>query len=125
MLDLMNSMFDDFYKDLSVKGNMPTDISETDNEYVLTVDVPGVNKDNINITYDDSYLTIKVNNRTEEEDNNKYIRHEIREYDMSRSYYLENVDENSIKAKLQDGILQINVTKKAKVLPEKKYIAIE
>ena len=32
MLDLMNSVFDDFYKDLSVKGNMPTDISETDNE---------------------------------------------------------------------------------------------
>ncbi len=125
MLDLMNSVFDDFYKDLSVKGNMPTDISETDNEYVLTVDVPGVNKENINITFDDSYLTIKVNNRTEEEDNNKYIRHEIREYDMSRSYYLENADENSIKAKLQDGVLQISVTKKAKVLPEKKYIAIE
>ena len=125
MLDLMNSMFDDFYKDLSVKGNMPTDISETDNEYVLTVDVPGVNKENINITFDDSYLTIKVNNRTEEEDNNKYIRHEIREYDMSRSYYLENADENSIKAKLQDGVLQISVTKKAKALPEKKYIAIE
>ena len=125
MLELMNSMFDDFYRDLSVKGNMPTDIEETDKEYIVSVNVPGVNKENINISFDDSYLTINVNSNEEKEDDNNYIRHEIRSYDMSRSYYLDNVDENSIKAKLVDGVLTINVAKMEKKTPEKKLIAIE
>lgn len=125
MLDLMNTMFDDFYRDLNFKGNMPTDIVENDDEYVMAIDVPGVAKENINISFDNSYLTIKVTDNKEEEDNNNYIRHEITSYDMSRSYYLANADENNIKAKLDNGVLYVKVGKVAPTKLEKKYIAIE
>jgi len=124
MLELMNSMFDDFYRDLNVKGNMPTDIIDNEKEYVLNVDIPGVDKENVNISFDDSYLTIKVEAKEESTDDN-FIRHEIKSYDMSRSYYLENADEDNIKAKLTDGVLTITVGKKEQVLPEKKLIQIE
>lgn len=125
MLDLMNTMFNDFYRDLNFKGNMPTDIVDNDDEYVMAIDVPGVAKENINISFDDSYLTIKVTDNKEDDDNNKYIRHEITSYNMSRSYYLENADENNIKAKLDNGVLYVKVGKVTPTKPEKKYIAIE
>lgn len=124
MFELMNNMFDDFYKDLKVKGNMPTDIVEGENEYILSIDIPGVAKDNINVSYEDSYLTVSVT-RKEENNDEKYLRHEILSYDTSRSYYLENIDEASIKAKLENGVLTIKATKVEPTLPEKKYIAIE
>lgn len=124
MFELMNNMFDDFYKDLKVKGNMPTDIVEGENEYILSIDIPGVAKDNINVSYEDSYLTVNVT-RKEENNDEKYLRHEILSYDTSRSYYLENIDEASIKAKLENGVLTIKATKVEPTLPEKKYIAIE
>jgi len=124
MFELMNNMFDDFYKDLKVKGNMPTDIVEGENEYILSIDMPGVAKDNINVSYENSYLTVNVT-RKEENNDEKYLRHEILSYDTSRSYYLENIDEASIKAKLENGVLTIKATKVEPTLPEKKYIAIE
>ena len=124
MFELVNNIFDDFYKDLKVKGNMPTDIVEDEKEYVLSIDVPGVAKENINISFDDSYLTVNVTAKEETKDD-KYLRHEILSYDTSRSYYLENVDESSIKAKLEGGVLTITVLKTEPVKPEKKYIAIE
>ena len=125
MLELMNSMFNDFYRDLNGVGNMPTDIIDNDNEYLLSVDLPGVNKEDIDLSFENSYLTIKVSHKEEEKNDDKYIRHEIRSYDMSRSYYLENADEDFIKAKLDNGVLSISVAKKAPVLPEKKLITIE
>ncbi len=124
MFELMNNMFDDFYKDLKVKGNMPTDIVEGENEYILSIDIPGVTKDNINVSYENSYLTVNVT-RKEENNDEKYLRHEILSYDTSRSYYLENIDEASITAKLENGVLTIKATKVEPTLPEKKYIAIE
>ncbi len=124
MFELVNNMFDDFYKDLRVKGSMPTDIVEDDKEYVLSIDVPGVAKENINISYDDNYLTVNVTAKEENEDK-KYLRHEIFSYDTSRSYYLENIDENTIKAKLDGGVLTITASKVEPEKPEKKVIAIE
>ena len=124
MLDLMNTMLDDFYTDFNASFKMPTDIVDNDNEYVMAVDVPGVAKENIDISYDDSYLTIKVTAKEETNDED-FIRHEITSCDTSRSYYLENVDENNIKAKLENGVLYIVAGKKEVVKPEKKLIRIE
>ena len=124
MFELVNNIFDDFYKDLRVKGSMPTDIVEDDKEYVLSIDVPGVAKENINISYDDNYLTVNVTTKEETEDK-KYLRHEILSYDTSRSYYLENIDENTIKAKLDGGVLTITASKVEPEKPEKKVITIE
>lgn len=124
MLELMNNMFDDFYKELNMKGNMPTDIVDNDDEYVMAINVPGVKKENINISFEDSYLTISIK-ENKEKNENKYVRHEITSYDMSRSYYLENADEENIKAKLDNGVLYVKVGKVAPTKPEKKLIAIE
>ena len=91
-------------------NNLKTNIEETDKEYLLTMLVPGVAKKDINIDYEDSYLIISVESKSETEDK-KYLVKEIKEESYSRSFYLENINEDKIKAKLEDGVLTIKLEK--------------
>ena len=121
LLDEFNNFFSGglFYKE------MKTDIEETDKEYNITVDLPGVDKNNIHLSYDDNVLTINVSQtKTNENKNSTYIRKERTSQEMSRSYYLDNGDENNIKAKLNDGVLSITVGK-CEIINNKKMISID
>ena len=98
-------------------GNgLRTNIEETENEYLVTVEAPGVSKKDVSIDYEDGYLTILVEKKEDNSERN-YIRREITETSYKRSFYLENVNEDKIKAKLEDGILTIKIEK---VKPEVK-----
>ena len=57
---------------------MKTDIRETDNGYIIDVDLPGYKKENIKIDVTDGYLTInaKMNQKNTEDNNGKYVRRE-------------------------------------------------
>ena len=100
--NLYNSVF---------SGNgLRTNIEEYENEYIFTVEVPGVSKKDITIDYEDNYLTISIEKKEEKNDRN-YIRREISETSYSRSFYLDDVNEEKIKAKLDDGILTIKIEK--------------
>ena len=121
LLDEFNNFFSGglFYKE------MKTDIEENDKEYNITVDLPGVDKNNIHLSYDDNVLTINVSQtKTNENKNSTYIRKERTSQEMSRSYYLDNGDENNIKAKLNDGVLSITVGK-CEIINNKKMISID
>lgn len=121
LLDEFNNFFSGglFYKE------MKTDIEETEKEYKVSVDLPGVDKNNIQLSYEDSVLTITVNQSSNKEDKStNYIRRERTTSQMSRSYYLDNGDENNIKAKLHDGVLNITVGK-CEVIDNKKTISID
>ena len=101
-------------------GNgLRTNIEELENEYLVTVEVPGVSKKDINIDYEDNYLTISVEKKEEISDK-KYLRKEITEASYQRSFYLENVNEDKIKAKLEDGILTIKIEKIKQEVKNKK-----
>ena len=101
-------------------GNgLRTNIEELENEYLVTVEVPGVSKKDINIDYEDNYLIISVEKKEDVTDK-KYLRKEITEASYQSSFYLENVNEDKIKAKLEDGILTIKIEKLKQEVKNKK-----
>ena len=123
------NLFNEFFPEFSynTKALMRTDIKENDNAYLLDVELPGLSKDEVKISFDDGYLTIATSkNDNKEEKNDKYIRKEICTSKQSRSFYVGNVDENKIDATYENGILKISVPKEE--LPQedtKKYIDIK
>lgn len=126
---LRDSLFDNIFFPYEHKENnmMKTDVKENENDYELQVEVPGVNKENISIDYENGYVTIaaKTNKSKDEKDKEgNYIRRERYSGSYSRSYYVGDVDRESIKAKLDNGVLSI-IVPKTKAEEQKKAIAIE
>ena len=128
-----NNIFDDLFNTpfftRSEANMMKTDIKEHDGSYELTVDFPGVKKEDIKAELNDGYLTITAENNTskdEKDENGKYICRERYSGSYSRSFYVgDAVTEEDIKAKFENGTLTLDIPKK-EALPEKqnKYIAI-
>ena len=108
-----------------------TDIKETKEGYELVIDVPGFKKDEVKVALKDGYLTVSAAKGLDEEEDDKktgrYIRRERYAGSMSRSFYVgENMKEEDIHAKYENGILTLDVPKEQKkAVPEKRYIAIE
>ena len=128
-------LFDDFFNDSFFKGGdkhshplMKTDIKETDDAYILDIDLPGFNKENIQIDVENGYLNITAKNSSSfDEENEKFIRKERYSGECSRSFYIgEDVNEDDIKASFKNGILNLNVpkTKEDENKPEKQIIEI-
>ena len=110
---------------------MKTDIKETDAGFALDVELPGYKKEDLNLELNNGYLCIKAEKNTENEekdDEGRLIRRERFSGSMSRSFFVgEDIDEDDVKAKFEDGILKLFVPKKVveEQIPEKKTIAIE
>lgn len=112
------------------RNMMKTDVRETENSYELDIDLPGFKKDEINVQLDNGYLNIsaaKGLDKDEEKKNSKYIRRERYAGAMSRSFYVgDNLTQQDIKAKFEDGILKISVPKKdVQQVAQNNHIAIE
>ena len=90
--------------------SMKTDILETENSYLLFVDLPGITKENIKLSFEDNYLRLTVNTG-EADKENKYLHRERFCGEATRSYYMEGVDEKAIKAHFENGVLHIEVPK--------------
>ena len=109
---------------------MKTDLKEHDEGYELKVDLPGFKKDQIELQLQKGYLTISAAKGLEEEGKDKkgrIIHQERYTGSMTRSFYIgENVREEDIKARFEDGVLTLDFPKEKPVaLPEKKTIQIE
>ena len=119
----LDDVFDSFdgYK----RADMKCDIYQDEKNYVVEMDAPGVKKEDINIDFHKGYLTISCeHNDSLNEENKDYIRRE-RVYNSSkRSFYVGDVDEESIKASFKDGVLKVIVPKKEEI-SNKKTIEIE
>ncbi|SMO63224.1 Hsp20/alpha crystallin family protein [Fodinibius sediminis] len=98
-----------------------TDMSETDDEYVVTVDLPGISKKEIEVNYQNNRLTISGERKKEEKEEKKdFIRKERYEGRFLRSFTLPTkVKDDDIKASFQDGVLTVHVPK-AEVSKQKK-----
>ena len=143
--DLMDRWFDDMDREIArmekplyghnAKNLMRTDVREHDDSYEVDIELPGFHKDEVQLSLENGYLNItaakgldKDEKEEKEEKTGKLIRQERYAGSMSRSFYVgEDVTEEDIKAKLEHGVLSLQIPKKeAKPqLPEKKYIAIE
>ena len=97
------------------RNMMKTDVRETDNSYELDIDLPGFKKDEIKVELDNGYLSIsaaKGLDKDEEKKDGKYIRRERYAGAMSRTFYVgDNLTQQDIKAKFENGILKISVPK--------------
>ncbi len=130
----INRMFDETMRALSPQWGeelergawMPAvDIHETDDEYVVKADLPGLKKEDIQIDLKDSTLTLKGEKRFEEKvSKDNYIRTERAYGTFVRSFTLpHNVDSEKIKASYKDGVLELTLPKKEEAKP--KQIKVE
>lgn len=106
--DAFNSFFRPFYVEEEA-SLMKTDIRETENAYLMDVEMAGFDKKDIALKFENGYLTVSAKKNDTESDD-KYIRRE-RAYSCSRSYYLGDVNEKEIKAKYENGVLEVTVPK--------------
>ena len=134
-LDFFDDAFGGFFKPLFYEEkhhSMKTDIKETENSYVLDIEVPGFDKKDVNVSLENGYLTVSAQKKTceggenGEKDKKKenYIRRE-RSCSVSRSYYVGDVDKKAVKAKYENGVLTIDIPKEKPALPETHSIVIE
>ena len=129
------NLFDDWmsfpFRNFNTNSLMKTDIRETDGSFELDIDIPGFNKEDLKAELKEGYLTISASTNKdngEKDENGKYIRRERYVGSCSRSFYVgEEIKQDDIKAKFENGILKISVPKKEAQpkVEEDKHIAIE
>ena len=139
------NLFDDFMNDFAfpafpdvdktlygkhAKNLMKTDVKEKEDGFQVDIDLPGFKKDEIQIELHDGTVTVSAEkglDKDEKDDQGRYIRQERYAGAMSRSFYVgDGVTTDDMKAKFEDGILQITVPKTTvEALPKKNILAIE
>ncbi|MBQ7501756.1 Hsp20/alpha crystallin family protein [bacterium] len=140
--NLMDEWFNDWDREFFGKKNplygrnakhlMKTDVREHEDCFEIDVEVPGFHKDEIKLTLEDGCLNITaakgLDREQKDEKSGKIIRQERYSGSLSRSFYVgDALKEEDIKAKLEHGVLRLQLPKKENkpALPEKKTIAIE
>lgn len=98
-----------------------TDVSETDDRYMLRMDIPGLSKKDLNIELRDDTLTISGERKSEHEENGESIRRVERSYGrFFRSFTLPHAsDKDKVKARMDEGVLTIEVPKREESRPRK------
>lgn len=147
---LFNDFFDDFFdfpvfddKEMQraqkklyghhAANMMKTDVKEHDNHYEVDIELPGFKKDELSIEFKNGYLLISaakgLDKDEKEEKTGKYVRRERYAGSMSRSFYIgEDLKQEDIHAKYENGVLKLDIPKpenKKPEIEEKKYIDIE
>lgn len=115
------NMLDDFFSDnWSPRRSLARDtfkinVQQNDAEYLIEAELPGVSKDEIDIDLADGRLSISVKKEENiNEEKKNYIHRESRYSAMSRSIYLADAETKGIKAKLDNGVLNISVPRQEK-----------
>lgn len=130
---LFDPFFDPFFdtpmtrRMSKMEHTMKTDVKEGENNYTLMIDVPGFDKKDINLNLNDGYLTIsaKHEEKVDEKEHHNYVRRERFYGQVSRSFYVGDIDQDDINAKLDNGVLTIVIPKTAKQVNKNKQIEIK
>ena len=130
LLDNFFSVPSDTYRNKSkTTGLMQTDIKESDTEYEIIMNLPGFKKENVKGELKDGYLVITATNAEDETDKNvKYLCRERYSGGCSRSFYVgEEITQQDIKARFENGVLTFIVPKidKTARAKENKFISID
>lgn len=103
------------------------DISETDNEYLVKAQLPGVSKEDVKISFDNGVLTIEGERKIDKStDDEKLRRTETFYGKYSRSFALpEGIDEDKVTAKAKDGVLTVTLPKTSEPARQPKTITVD
>jgi len=124
-LNNFDKYFESFFGDsiltpaARIFNQMPTvDILENENAYVLEMDLPGYDEKNIDVHVDGTSITIASRQESESEDKNEtqgtYLLRERRVNSFSRSFKLpENADPEAVSAAFKNGVLKLEIKKRA------------
>lgn len=131
IFDAFNDFFRPMFYDEKL-DSMRTDIRETDTSYELDIEMPGFQKNEIKISLENGYLTVgaeRTQKKNDEEKGEKsdvrYIRKEC-SVSCQRSYYVgDDVEQENVKAKYENGVLTLSLPKVPPKKNEVKTIAIE
>ena len=109
-------MFDDFLPSplTAVNGGdaFKMDVEDAGDAYVVTAHLAGVNRDEIDVELNEGRLSISVDKtETEEEKGKNYLHKETHAWSASRGVYLKDAATEGLSAKLEGGVLTINVPK--------------
>jgi len=99
--------------------NGKCDFEESDDRYVIELEVPGVKKDEINISLKNEVLTISWSSKKENKDGKGKSRYERSEGSFTRSFDVEGSDAEKIDAELKNGVLKITLPKHEMSKPKK------
>lgn len=127
----LENFFDDFFNDSFTTGFFTTahpikaDVRETDKEYIVEADMPGVKKEDIKLELKDGVLTLGVeHNEQVNEEKENYIRKERKYGSYSRSFSVDGVKQEDVSAKYSDGVLTVTLPKSEEAKPKTHRIDI-
>jgi HSP20 family protein len=97
----------------------PTDVSEDANALRVTMELPGVNPDDVRLSLENNILTIRGEKKHEVEDNNERVHRFERTYGMfERTFAMPNtVDPDKIEARYENGVLLVTIPKAERAKP--------
>ncbi len=134
--DPFNELVDDLFKGFFVRPvafdsraelpRMKVEVAEKNGTYIVTAELPGVKKDDINVTVDGAQVTLAAEVKREKEatEHDRLLHTERTFGKVTRSFTLpQELDEAKVEAKFRDGVLELALPKKA--APERKRISIQ
>ena len=130
--DNMFDLFDNFEKNFfgSSNSSMPafrTDIRDLGDKFLMEAELPGFDKEDIQLDLKDGFLTIKAQHKEDQDQKDaqgSYIRRERRLGTFARAFDISGIDEAGITASYTNGILSLPLPKQAPVVPAARQIAI-
>ncbi|HEY8390468.1 MAG TPA: Hsp20/alpha crystallin family protein [Clostridia bacterium] len=110
--DWADEFFEDFMPAFKKFDSFKIDVKENEKEYMVEAELPGIKKEDVNVSLVDGNLTIAVkNSKQTEEKKENYIYKERGFSTMQRSVYLCNATNEGASAKFEDGILTLKIPK--------------
>lgn len=133
------NLFEDFFNDTLFSESfgssrnvmMKTDVQERDGSYLLDIELPGFDKQDIRAELKNGYLTIaaeKTTSNDQKDEGGNYVRRERYTGSCQRSFYVgDQVKQEDIHAAFENGVLKLTIPKETPkaIEEERKYIAIE
>jgi HSP20 family protein len=120
-------VLNDGYNFLTKQGHVPVNIKEIENGYALEVIAPGFEKTDFKVNVDSNVLTVSAERKTEEKSQTeKQIRKEYSYRGFKRYFTIDDkIDATAIEASYVNGVLKLNLPKKAEVREAAKDITIK
>ena len=107
--------FDDFFAPLAAIGSddaFKMNVEDAGDKYVVTAELPGVKKDEVDVELNEGRLSISVDKKESDEEKGKnYLHKESGEWQATRGVYLKDASTQGLTAKLENGMLTVNVPK--------------
>ena len=134
-----NSLFDPFFDDFfgftrpfynsEMSNIMKTDVEETDEKYLISMELAGFKKEDVSVELKNGYLTVSATHSEEDKEadkKKKYVRRERSFTSCRRTFYVgDKITDSDIDASFENGVLSIGVTKVPDKIPENKKILIK